>query len=219
MYTADSYKLTTFFKRHGTFDFRRFRPRHPTSSVAYKGSPLAPLLAPGPFPPDAAQRRARDLAELRRNDPNVHYLQCRDEATGDMVAFCKYLVVQNSDDAVTPAPLPPPQPGWNEEATLMFRACLEKRKKEILGNRPHVYLNMLHTNPNHQGRGAGGLLLNSCIKRADELRLPIYLESSAAGHRFYQNRGFKDVEVCPVDFRPFGGPLHEQPLMLYEPST
>jgi len=80
-------------------------------------------------------------------------------------------------------------------------------------------LHLLHTDPDLQGRGAGGLLLDRIIRRADELGLPIYLESSAAGHRFYQNRGLKDVEFLKVDFRPYGGPIHEQPLMLREPLT
>lgn len=51
-------------------------------------------------------------------------------------------------------------------------------------------------------------------KKADELGLPIYLESSLVGHRFYQKHGFEDVEVFQVDFTPFGGSVHHQPLML-----
>lgn len=82
----------------------------------------------------------------------------------------------------------------------------------------HPDLHMLHTDPDYQGRGAGSLLIDSIVKRADALGLPIYLESSAAGHRFYQNRGFKDIDVLEVDFTRWDGPLHKQPLMLREPS-
>lgn len=55
-------------------------------------------------------------------------------------------------------------------------------------------------------------------EKADELGLPIYLESSTKGHKFYKNHGFKDVDVLEVDFSPYGGPQHKQPLMLREVS-
>ena len=77
---------------------------------------------------------------------------------------------------------------------------------------------MLHTDPDFQGRGAGGMLVDWGTRKADELGLPAYLESSAKGHRFYQKYGFKDLEILRVDFSQFGGPLHEQPLMIREPS-
>lgn len=77
-------------------------------------------------------------------------------------------------------------------------------------------LHMLHTDPEFQGRGAGSALMEWGKERADELGLPIYLESSAAGHGFYQKHGFEDAEVLEVDFRPYGGAVHKQPLMLRE---
>ena len=109
--------------------------------AAYKGSPLAPVLAPGPFPPDAVQQRAKELTEQRRDDSTIHYLQCRNEATGKLVAFSKYIVVQNTVDAATadpPANQPRVMPGRNVEASLMYSEGLARRKKEILGNRPHI---------------------------------------------------------------------------------
>lgn len=77
---------------------------------------------------------------------------------------------------------------------------------------------MLQTDPAFQGRGAGGMLVDWGTKKAEKLGLPIYLESSKAGYRLYQKHGFKDIETFKVDFSPFGGPLHEQLLMIWEPS-
>lgn len=77
-----------------------------------------------------------------------------------------------------------------------------------------IDLHLLHTDPEFQGRGAGSLLLNWGTKKADELGLPIYLESSPAGHRLYQKHGFEDVQIFQADFRPYGGPIHGQPLMI-----
>jgi hypothetical protein len=56
------------------------------------------------------------------------------------------------------------------------------------------------------------------MQRAEKLGLPIYLASTPVGHRFYRKHGFKDVEVIRFDFTSSGGPIHEQPLMLWEPS-
>lgn len=77
---------------------------------------------------------------------------------------------------------------------------------------------MLHTDPEYQGRGAGSALMEWGKRTADELGLPIYLESSTKGHKFYRNHGFEDVDVLEFDFRPYGGPLHRQPLMIRKVS-
>lgn len=75
---------------------------------------------------------------------------------------------------------------------------------------------MLHTDPEYQGRGAGSALIGWGKQRAGELGLPIYLESSAVAHRFYTNHGFRDLVTMEIDFSPYGGPVHKQPLMIWE---
>lgn len=75
---------------------------------------------------------------------------------------------------------------------------------------------MLHTDPEYQGRGAGSALMEWGKQRAGELGLPIYLESSAKGHGFYKKHGFRDVEIAYIDFSPYGGSMHRQPLMIRE---
>jgi hypothetical protein len=57
-------------------------------------------------------------------------------------------------------------------------------------------------------------------QKADELGLPIYLESSAKGHGFYCKHGFEDVEVMTIDLSEWGGSKTlEQPLMVREATT
>ena len=78
---------------------------------------------------------------------------------------------------------------------------------------------MLHTDPAFQGRGAGGLLVDWGTKKADQLGLPAYLESSAQGHRVYQRHGFVDLDVLKLDLSPYGETsVYEHPLMLREPA-
>jgi GNAT superfamily N-acetyltransferase len=80
-------------------------------------------------------------------------------------------------------------------------------------------LSMLQTDPAFQGRGAGALLMKWGTEKADELGLPVYLESSPKGHRFYQRHGFKDLEVFTFDVSQYGGTgTYEEPLMIREPT-
>lgn len=75
---------------------------------------------------------------------------------------------------------------------------------------------MMHTGPQYQKRGAASMLIKWGLQRADELNLPVYLESSPVAHDFYEKHGFKDVNKIEVDLTPFGGPglVHSAPCML-----
>lgn len=69
-------------------------------------------------------------------------------------------------------------------------------------------------------RGAGGLLLKWGTDLADELGIPIYLESSPGGHELYLRYGFEDKEVHEMDMTPYGLPaMHRIWLMMYNPGT
>lgn len=81
-------------------------------------------------------------------------------------------------------------------------------------------LHMLHTDPNFQGRGAGKMLVEWGTKKADELGLPAYLESSPTGHHLYQRCGFHDLDILKLDLSLHGGKgFYDEPLMIREPST
>ena len=81
-------------------------------------------------------------------------------------------------------------------------------------------LHLLHTDPKHQRRGAASLLMKSGFRRADELNLPIYLESSPMAHAFYQKQGLKDIEQFSLGLSQFGGgdEFHVAPIMMRQPS-
>ena len=80
---------------------------------------------------------------------------------------------------------------------------------------------MLHTDPKYQKRGAASALIKWGFQKADELGLPIYLESSQVAHNFYLGHGFREVYRLVVDLAPFGGEsglTHNAPLLIREPS-
>ena len=107
-------------------------------TLAYKDNALGPMLAPGPFPPDALQQRSQQLVKQRQDDPTVCYLQAYDEAAGKMVAFAKWHVFETS--ASVPASARPLTfgPGRNVEACQLFFGGMAERKEAIMGKKPHI---------------------------------------------------------------------------------
>ena len=51
-------------------------------------------------------------------------------------------------------------------------------------------LEMLFTHPQHRNRGAGSLLVERGIRKADELGLEAYVEASLMGKSVYEKHGF-----------------------------
>ncbi|KAF2032517.1 hypothetical protein EK21DRAFT_98908 [Setomelanomma holmii] len=71
--------------------------------------------------------------------------------------------------------------------------------------KPYFMLNSLATHPEHQHRGAGKLLLDWGLKKADEEQLVTYLDATGRARGMYENRGFEIKRVCEWDRRPWGG--------------
>lgn len=77
---------------------------------------------------------------------------------------------------------------------------------------------ILHTDPKHQGRGAGTMLLGRCVEDATKDRLPIYLNASPLGHGLYLRHQFRDIETMVTDFSKWGAKdLHKVFAMIREP--
>jgi GNAT superfamily N-acetyltransferase len=69
---------------------------------------------------------------------------------------------------------------------------------------PHWYLEILGTEPAHQGKGVGGGLMAPVLRRCDEEGLPAYLESSKDRNvPYYERFGFRVTDQFDL---PKGGP-------------
>jgi GNAT superfamily N-acetyltransferase len=71
---------------------------------------------------------------------------------------------------------------------------------------PHWYLPILGVELSRQGTGVGGALLRSVLARADEERLPCYLDTAQPRNvPFYQRHGFRVLtyRVEPVSSLPY----------------
>lgn len=65
-------------------------------------------------------------------------------------------------------------------------------------------LNFLTVLPQHQGRGAGKLLLDWGLAEADKRHVQTCLESTPAGMSLYTKAGFVTAEVIAADMHAFG---------------
>jgi GNAT superfamily N-acetyltransferase len=80
-------------------------------------------------------------------------------------------------------------------------------------DRPHYYLSLLGTHPDHRGEGQGMGLLAANLAMLDEMEMPAYLESSnrANDHR-YERLGFSLIgEFATPDGEPTVGCMWRDP--------
>ena len=71
---------------------------------------------------------------------------------------------------------------------------LAKSKHKEYANFPHLYLYNIAVDPKHQGKGWTSVLLNPMLSKADEKRLPCYLESPERNVPLYEHFGFEILE-------------------------
>jgi ribosomal protein S18 acetylase RimI-like enzyme len=66
---------------------------------------------------------------------------------------------------------------------------------------PHFYLFAIGVDPDRQGRGIGGALLEAVLRRCDAEQVPAYLEASTPNNRrLYERHGFRatdEVSMAP----------------------
>ena len=76
---------------------------------------------------------------------------------------------------------------------------MDKKRKEIMKDRPHWYLDMLGVRKEFQGKGAGTTLLRWGLEKADEAGIEAYLAASPAGTPLYKKHGFELLETVLID--------------------
>jgi ribosomal protein S18 acetylase RimI-like enzyme len=86
---------------------------------------------------------------------------------------------------------------------LAWSGAMEKLHKRDVPPR-HWYLMVLGVDPERQGRGLGGKVIQPVLARADSQRLPCYLETAKEINlSFYRKHGFEVVAQFDL---PGGGP-------------
>ena len=187
--------------------------------LAYQATndPINDLLFPGPMPPDANEKRAEGLLKLKQESPYIVWLKVVDEELDLMIAFAEWHIYETE---VPKAKKRTFGPGSNPQVCDEFFGALATKTAELMGKQPHVcrseimvhvclltyiVLKFLHTDPAHQKRGAGGMLIKWGLEKAKELKLPAYLEASPAGKPLYIKHGFHEIGRSEFDLQKWGG--------------
>ncbi|MEJ2901685.1 GNAT family N-acetyltransferase [Pedobacter panaciterrae] len=80
-----------------------------------------------------------------------------------------------------------------------------RRERLVSGKQPKAamaYLWFIGVDPLYQHAGLGSVLLNELLKRADDLALPVYLETSVAANLpWYERFGFKVYDELDLGYR------------------
>ncbi|MCJ1377857.1 hypothetical protein MMC17_000953 [Xylographa soralifera] len=135
------------------------------------------------------------------HNPNTVFMKVVDtDHDNEMIAFARwYIYRQERPESEWNKPRERRDfgPDANNEALNEFMGILDEKRMKHMAGEPHCLLGLLDTHPDHQRRGAGGMLVQWGTDIADEAGLPCYLEATSAGHHLYDRKGFKDVVSLP----------------------
>ncbi|KAK3712573.1 hypothetical protein LTR37_009016 [Vermiconidia calcicola] len=95
-------------------------------------------------------------------------------------------------------------PDCNPALAEEFYGNLAKCKREIMGGKAYVLLNILATLPEYHRRGIGGMHMRWGLEQADRLGLPSYLEATPMGRPLYTKLGYEMVRDFEFDARKYG---------------
>ncbi|KAI1213975.1 acyl-CoA N-acyltransferase [Annulohypoxylon truncatum] len=187
--------------------------------AAYASNAFNEILFPGPHPPDALDGRAKGLIAELHNDVTTRWSKVIDTDLPEdeqMIAFAKWHI---QAEPLKPSPLRDFGPGSNAEACELLFGGAKQQRLRFWGDKPHVYLSLLYTDPKYQGRGAGGMLVRHVVDEARKLGMIACLQSSPAGHELYKKCGFHDIDCLFTDLSKWGATeTHRIWTMMCDPS-
>ncbi|XDG01653.1 hypothetical protein ABKA04_001268 [Annulohypoxylon sp. FPYF3050] len=133
-------------------------------------------------------------------DPNAHFQVVTDPTSANperIIAFGKW-----REWLTSRTPPAPPAPKWPEGADVplleLFFGTINAKHDEILGERPHWYLDILGVRQEAQGKGVGSALVKWGIGKADEVGQEAFLAASPAGAPMYKKHGFEIHSTVPI---------------------
>ncbi|KAG7005162.1 hypothetical protein G7Y79_00021g050290 [Physcia stellaris] len=139
----------------------------------------------------------------------THIICVVDTAINAIISFAVWIYQSKgylaSEDVDTSNPWLPP--GTHEVLARDFQRMAGELRSAYPArvSEPHWMLANLATRPEHEGRGAGSMLIRWAFPRADEMGVKCFVDSSAVGYPVYKKRGFVDVGIMEVDFDRYEG--------------
>ena len=177
---------------------------------------VAPMIYPNGLQSDLMNRLKQRILRETEGKLSNSCFYVRDGQNGQMIAISRWAMIdrpastrQEVDaawqraQAAREAELP--VVGTNTVMDEAFRRAAMYAEFNTIRDRPYMSLRLLAVHPRHHRKGAGSLLLRHGLARADELKLPVYLDSSVSGKALYAKYGFDVIGEFPFDGRQYGG--------------
>ncbi|KAK4991847.1 hypothetical protein LTR50_001466 [Elasticomyces elasticus] len=123
------------------------------------------------------------------------------DGEGKAVAFSRWIVPQRDGNLEKVWPALPDH--FDMELCGQFFGGMGENRKELMGSRPHWFLELLGTDEHYQRHGIGHELVKWGCDRADADGLECYLDASMKGAPFYKKHfGFEAKKEVAVPKRP-----------------
>ncbi|KAK4551888.1 hypothetical protein LTR86_010789 [Recurvomyces mirabilis] len=153
---------------------------------AFANGPLHAVIFPNPI--DAKERHTKAIVD---DGDEVVLLKATDDSTGDIVGGIKWCFYRRGYDYATDNTRPSLESYSTENGAYrqdVLNAIVQKRVEMVTG--PHVLLDLLFTDPDHQHQGIGSQLVRWGCGEADRTNMTAIVEASPAGRRMYEKHGF-----------------------------
>ncbi|QKX57674.1 uncharacterized protein TRUGW13939_04792 [Talaromyces rugulosus] len=142
--------------------------------------------------PDTAGARQWWLDVYRHDYVNrrqhSQFVKVVETVGGSMVAYARW-------DRASLEERGPRYPAWhadmNHAACNQFIEHSDGTRKRIMGADPHYFLDTVVTHPDHQGKGAGSMLVKWGCDLADQEGVAAYVDASEEGASLYKRFGFE----------------------------
>ncbi|KAF2013610.1 hypothetical protein BU24DRAFT_424608 [Aaosphaeria arxii CBS 175.79] len=195
-------------------DFARIQLAAFKSGIAFK-------LVPRPIADDYVPKNAAKHKKSVEDEPDLRFIKVVDtDLGGKMIAGAKWRINEKErTEEQIQIQLPNPEKDAAGPAAKEFLEYLRTVRLKYMGTKPFYFLHILATDPDHERRGAGALLIKWGTEQADKAKLPSFLEASREGKPLYQRQGFQPVFEQTFNLEAHGGVGTDQnTAMIREPQ-
>jgi ribosomal protein S18 acetylase RimI-like enzyme len=163
--------------------------------------------------PETWAKMAQDRIKMLETPDTVHHkVVDMDVDSEKPIAFASWEIIRkerSQEEIKASVVIPNIFPERNLDAVYKFWEGLFPAHTEVMGGRPHIYLEMLATHPDYQRCGAGSMLVQWAVEEADKLGLEVFIEASPPGRFLYSKFGFETVKEILFKGAPFGVDVDE----------
>ncbi|KAI0378632.1 putative GNAT family acetyltransferase [Hypomontagnella monticulosa] len=150
------------------------------------------------FPTLAVRKALQKSIEMKAlvdiDDPQISVLIVKDsqrqsKSDREIIAFAKLTLPVPKGETYTESPWIWPE-GTDHDVLAAWTRKTEAAEERVLGGNPCYRLTFIGTDPHHERRGAGSLLVKWIKERSAPTRIPLYLESTLEAAPLYTRHGF-----------------------------